>query len=56
MVVYPHNFNTWEVEAGGPEVQRHPLLHCEFVASLRYMRSCLNGGGGRRGGGMMIFM
>ena len=33
LVVHTCNSNTWEVEAGGSEVQGHPWLHSEFKAS-----------------------
>jgi hypothetical protein len=40
------------MEAGVPEVQGHPWLHCEFQASLGYVRSYLKKSRGRgRGGG-----
>lgn len=31
-------------EAGGSEVQGHSLIHCQFNASIRYMRPCLHKG------------
>ena len=35
----PHrNPTTWQVEAGGSEVQGHPQLHSKFKASLGYMK------------------
>lgn len=40
MLVHICNQNTWEVEAGGSEVQGHPWLHSEFEASLGYVRLC----------------
>lgn len=35
----------WEVEAGRPRVQSHPLLHSEFKVSL----GCMKTRGGRKG-------
>ena len=32
---------SWEVKAGGSEVQGYPWLHSEFKVSLSYMRTCL---------------
>lgn len=34
-------FNTNEGKAGGLQVQYHPLLHRELLASLGYMKLCL---------------
>lgn len=33
------NRGTWEVEAGGSQVQGHPQLHNEFEASLAYLKT-----------------
>lgn len=45
--------STWEVGAGGLEVQVYPQLQSDFNASLGYVRPCLfqkrrEGGGGRQ--------
>lgn len=35
--MYIHDVSTWEVEAGGSEVQDHPQRHREFKAILDYI-------------------
>lgn len=37
MEMHIHNPSTWAVVVGGPEVQSHPYLHCEFQTNLEYM-------------------
>jgi hypothetical protein len=34
-----YNLNTWEVEAGGLQVQGQPGLYSEFATSLDYIES-----------------
>lgn len=44
-MVHACNLSTWEVDRGGSEVEGHPQLLNEFVASLEYnMRPCYKGG------------
>lgn len=38
IVAQSHDHRTWEVNAGGLEVQGNPQLYSEFMTSLRYMR------------------
>lgn len=33
-------YSSWEVEAGGAEVQGHPQLHNKVEASLGYLKPC----------------
>lgn len=38
VVVPTSNPSIWEIEAGGSDVQGHPQLQNDFMASLHYMR------------------
>jgi hypothetical protein len=38
MVTLSCNHSTWEVHAGGSEVQDHRWIHCQFKVSLDYIR------------------
>ena len=52
MVAHNSNLNTWEVEAGGSEVYRHPRLYSKFETSLDYMRPYVNNNTGCNSGPM----
>jgi hypothetical protein len=45
VVLYTHNPNTPEAEAGGLEIQGHFLPWSKFEAILDYIRSCLKNRG-----------
>lgn len=38
LLAYTCNPRTGEIERGGSEIQRQPLVHSKFVAILSYMR------------------
>ena len=40
IVVHVYDSNTWEVEAGRPEVEDDPWIYSEFEATMECVRYC----------------
>lgn len=41
-MAHAYHHRCWEVEAGGSELNGHPMTHREFGASLHYLSHCFS--------------